>query len=92
MEVLERLLAAKATVDAEDRHGRGAPELGTRPESCGKRRPDPKGLIPSHEGRVKHFMVQAGSFISSPEEQVSKMFELNERKELTGIVLGSHES
>ena len=42
---------------------------------------------------MKHFMVQAGSFISSPEEQVSKIFETNERKELTGfIVLGSHES
>ena len=55
------------------------------------RRPDPKGLTPSHEGRVKHYMVQAGSFISSPEEQISKIFELNERKELTAIVLGSHE-
>ena len=35
MEVLERLLAAKATVEAEDGIGRGAPELGTRPEGCG---------------------------------------------------------
>ena len=35
MEVLERLLAARATVEAEDRDGRGAPELGTRPEGCG---------------------------------------------------------
>ena len=70
MEVLERLLAAKATVEAEDERGRGAPELGTRPEGCGD---------------------CAGSFISSPEEQVSKMFELNERKELTGIVLWSRE-
>ena len=52
------------------------------------RRPDPKGLTPSHE----RFMVQAGSSISSPEEQVSMIFELNERKELTGIiVLWSHE-
>ena len=91
MEVLERLLAAKATVDAEEEFGRGAPELGTRLEGCGKRRPDPKRLTPSHEGRVKHFMVQAGSFISSPEEQISKIFELNERKELTAIVLWSHE-
>ncbi|CAK9050849.1 unnamed protein product, partial [Durusdinium trenchii] len=32
VEVLERLLAAKATVDAEDEDGRGAPELGTRTE------------------------------------------------------------
>ncbi|CAK9104036.1 unnamed protein product, partial [Durusdinium trenchii] len=29
VEVLERLLAAKATVDAEEEFGRGAPELGT---------------------------------------------------------------
>ena len=54
------------------------------------RRLDPKKLTPSHEGRVKRFMVHAGSFMSSPEEQVSKIFEPNERKELTGIVLWSH--
>ena len=35
MEVLERLLAAKATVEAEDVNRRGAPELGTRPEGSG---------------------------------------------------------
>ena len=35
VEVLERLLAAKATVEAEDRSGRGALELGTRTEGCG---------------------------------------------------------
>ena len=35
VEVLERLLAAKATVDAEDEDGWGAPELGTRTEGCG---------------------------------------------------------
>ena len=35
VEVLERLLAAKATVEAEDGQRRGAPELGTRPEGCG---------------------------------------------------------
>ena len=35
VEVLERLLAATATVEADDRDRRGAPELGTRTEGFG---------------------------------------------------------
>ena len=88
----------RAALGRESHGGRRAEE---RPGSPGARdaarrlrrlrRPDPKELTPSHEGRVKRFMVQAGSFISSQEEQISKIFELNERKELTAIVLWSHE-
>ena len=72
MEVLERLLAAKATVEAENKYGRGAPELGTWPEGCG----DCADRIQSDSFRV----TRVGRVDDRRKEQVSKIIEPRERE------------
>ena len=72
MEVLERLLAARATVDAEDELGRGAPELRTRPEGCGN--------CVDRSQRDSLPVTRVGRVDDRRKEQVSKIFEPKERE------------
>ena len=95
MEVLERLLAARATVEAYDRDSRGAPELGTRREGCGDcaDRIQSNSLRVTRIGRVQHVMCHGACWVDDRlKEQVSKILNRERKREKNMVVLGSHES